>query len=168
VNLLIASFYYMAAASIASALLAVTRKNPVHSMLWVLALFLHVAGIFLLLSAEFLAAVQIIVYAGAILIFYVFVVMLLDLPDEEARPRFGSHWPLAAIAGLCFASLAGFARSGLGKGSAERIGDPQGKLSAIGMALFGSFALPFEIVSLVLLAAIIGTVVITRRRTAGS
>ena len=59
-----AAFYYMAAASIASALLAVTRRNPVHSMLWVLSLFLHVAGIFLLLRAEFLAAVQVIVYAG--------------------------------------------------------------------------------------------------------
>ena len=80
----------MAAASVASALLAVTRRNPVHSMLWVLALFLHVAGIFLLLGAEFLAAVQVIVYAGAILIFYIFVVMLLDVPAEEARPRFGS------------------------------------------------------------------------------
>ena len=96
-----AAFYYMAAASVASALLAVTAKNPVHSMLWVLALFLHVAGIFLLLGAEFLAAVQVIVYAGAILIFYLFVLMLLDLPDEEARPRFGRHWPLAAGVGLC-------------------------------------------------------------------
>ena len=86
-----AIFYYMAAASVVSALLAVTRRNPVHSMLWVLALFLHMAGMFLLLDAEFLAAVQVIVYAGAILIFYLFVVMLLDLPDEEARPRFGPH-----------------------------------------------------------------------------
>src|SRR6516164_543277 len=104
----------MAAASIASALLAVTRRNPVHSMLWVLALFLHVAGIFLLLGAEFLAAVQVIVYAGAILIFYLFVVMLLDLPDEEAKPRFGSHWPIAAALGLGFVALALLARLGAG------------------------------------------------------
>src|SRR5262252_9012027 len=112
--LLTATFYYMAAASVASALLAVTRRNPVHSMLWVLALFLHVAGIFLLLGAEFLAAVQVIVYAGAILIFYLFVVMLLDLPDEEARPRFGRHWPLAAAAALSFAALGWLARLGAG------------------------------------------------------
>ena len=103
------AFYYLAAASVASAILAVTRKNPVHSMLWVLALFLHVAGIFLLLGAEFLAAVQVIVYAGAILIFYLFVLMLLDLPGEETRPRFGKHWPFAAAAGLSFAALAWFA-----------------------------------------------------------
>src|SRR5919197_1538604 len=113
-TLLTATFYYFAAASIASALLAVTRKNPVHSMLWVLALFLHVAGIFLLLGAEFLAAVQVIVYAGAILIFYLFVVMLLDLPDEEAKPRFGNYWPLAAAVGVCFAALAWLTSSGSG------------------------------------------------------
>jgi NADH-quinone oxidoreductase subunit J len=171
-TLLTATFYYMAAASIASALLAVTRRNPVHSMLWVLVLFLHMAGIFLLLGAEFLAAVQVIVYAGAILIFYLFVVMLLDLPDEEAQPRFANHWPFAAAAGLCFATLAWFARVGTGIAPAATRaaveGPPQGGLAAIGMALFGPFLLPFEMASLVLLAAIIGTVVIARRRAVGS
>jgi len=160
----------MAAASIGSALLAVTRKNPVHSMLWVLALFLHIAGIFLLLGAEFLAAVQVIVYAGAILMFYLFVVMLVDLPDEEAHSRFGSHWPLAAGVGLGFAALAWLARAGAGVAPAgNRVAaeaDPQGSLAAVGMALFGPFALPFEIASLLLLAAIIGAVVLARRRAA--
>lgn len=170
------AFYYMAAASVASAILAVTRKNPVHSMLWVLALFLHVAGIFLLLGAEFLAAVQVIVYAGAILIFYLFVVMLLDLQDEEARPRFGKHWPLAAAAGLSFAALALLAQvetfdpAGAGVVTAvNRMpteGPPQGSLSEVGLSLYGPFALPFELASLVLLAAIIGSVVLARRRAA--
>src|SRR2546428_9174296 len=94
------AFYYLAAASVASAILAVTRRNPVHSMLWVLALFLHVAGIFLLAGAEFLAAVQIIVYAGAILVFYLFFVLLLDVPSETAGRRFGAHWPWCAAAGV--------------------------------------------------------------------
>src|SRR6516164_6212724 len=136
----------MAAASIASALLAVTRRNPVHSMLWVLALFLHVAGIFLLLGAEFLAAVQVIVYAGAILIFYLFVVMLLDLPDEEAHARFGRHWPAAAAVGLSFTVLVWLARAGAAPAAtrAGSTGAPNGGLVAIGMALFGPFALPFE------------------------
>jgi NADH-quinone oxidoreductase subunit J len=169
--LLTAIFYYMAAASVASALLAVTRKNPVHSMLWVLALFLHLAGIFLLLGAEFLAAVQVIVYAGAILIFYLFVVMLLDLPDEEARPRFGKHWPFAAAVGLGFAAIALVARAGNGLAPAATRapaeGPIQGSLSAVGMALFGPFELPFEMASLLLLAAIIGAVVLARRRAAG-
>jgi NADH-quinone oxidoreductase subunit J len=171
-NLLTATFYYLAAASVASALLAVTRRNPVHSMLWVLALFLHVAGIFLLLGAEFLAAVQVIVYAGAILIFYIFVVMLLDLPDEEAQPRFGNHWPFAAAVGLGFATLGWLARFGAGLApAAPRVaadGPPLGSLRSIGMALFGPFSLPFEMASLVLLAAIVGAVVLARRRAAGS
>ena len=167
-----AAFYYMAAASVTSAILAVTRKSPVHSMLWVLALFLHVAGIFLLLGAEFLAAVQVIVYAGAILVFYLFVLMLLDLPGEQARPRFGAHWPLAAAGGLGFAVLAWLAHTidPVGAGiapAAERMaaeGPPLGSLSEVGMALFGPFALPFEIASLILLAAIVGAVVLARRR----
>jgi NADH-quinone oxidoreductase subunit J len=170
-TLLTATFYYMAAASILSALMAVTRRNPVHSMLWVLALFLHVAGIFLLLGAEFLAAVQVIVYAGAILIFYLFVVMLLDLPDEEARARFGAYWPVAAAVGLGFSALVWLARAGTGpastSGNAAR-DQPSGSVSAIGFALFGPFALPFEIASLLLLAAIIGTVVLARRKPSGS
>ena len=175
------AFYYMAAASVTSAILAVTRKNPVHSMLWVLALFLHVAGIFLLLGAEFLAAVQVIVYAGAILIFYLFVLMLLDLPGEETRPRFGKHWPFAAAVGLSFAALPWLAQvktlDAIGPGvarvtpDAERLAaesPSQGSLAEIGRALFGEFALPFEMASLVLLAAIVGAVVLARKRTAGS
>src|SRR5438876_6751351 len=113
------AFYYLAAASIASAVLAVTRRNPIHSMLWVLALFLHVAGIFLLLGAEFLAAVQVILYAGAILVFYLFFVMLLDLPAEVAEPPFGAHWPLCAGAGAGFAVLAWYARADPGLSSAS-------------------------------------------------
>ena len=167
-----AIFYYLGAASIASALLAVTRRNAVHSLLWVLALFLHVAGIFLMMAAEFLAAVQVIVYAGAILIFYLFVVMLLDLPGEEVQSRFGRHWPFAAVVGLSVAALAWFAQPdtlhvrGLGdvtRGVASET-PPLGSLSGIGMALFGPFALPFEIASLILLAAIVGAVVLAKRR----
>src|SRR5256885_11070359 len=104
-----AAFYYLAAASVTSAILAITRKSPVHSMLWVLALFLHVAGIFLLAGAEFLAAVQIIVYAGAILVFYLFFLMLLDLPSVTAGRRFGAHWPWCAAAGLGFTAPAWYA-----------------------------------------------------------
>jgi NADH-quinone oxidoreductase subunit J len=175
-----AAFYYLAAASVASALLAVSRKNPVHSMLWVLALFLHVAGIFLLLGAEFLAAVQIIVYAGAILVFYLFVLMLLDLPGEEARPRFATHWPLAAAGGLGFVALCllvnlppansdalANSRKGPESMSAGLLSDgpAMGSLSDVGRVLFGPLALPFEIAGLVLLAAIVGAVVLVRPST---
>jgi NADH-quinone oxidoreductase subunit J len=161
------AFYYLGAACVTSAILAVTRRNPVHSVLWVLALFLHVAGIFLLVGAEFLAAVQVIVYAGAILVFYLFFLMLLDLPSEAAGPRFGAHWPLCAAAGLAFAALAFYMRGlGLAPPSTAAAGGPApGNLSTVGMALFRQFALPFEIASLILLAAIVGAIVVAKRRT---
>lgn len=166
-------FYYFAAASIASAILAITRHKPIHSLLWVLALFLHVAGIFLLMGAEFLAAVQVIVYAGAILVFYLFFLMLLDLPSEAAAPRFSAHWPLSVVAGVAFAMLIGYARNIPGAlvppvppSSAAAAGAPSsGNLATVGTALFTEFALPFEIVSLVLLAAIVGAVVMAKRKT---
>lgn len=161
------AFYYLAAASIASAILAVTRRNPVHSMLWVLALFLHVAGIFLLVGAEFLAAVQVIVYAGAILVFYLFFLMLLDVPSEAAERRFGAHWPLCAVVGVAFAALAWRAQApGLAPPAQPASAGPpaSGNLSTVGTALFTEFALPFEIASLILLAAIVGAVVVARRK----
>ena len=164
-----AAFYYLAAASIASAGLAVTRSNPIHSMLWVLALFLHVAGIFVLVGAQFLAAVQVIVYAGAILVFYLFFVMLLDLPSETAGRRFGAHWPLATAAGAAFALLlVRWHQPGLATPTPAATTDaaPVPHVAAVGTMLFTEFALPFEVVSLVLLVAIVGAVVVARRKTA--
>ena len=164
-----AAFYYLAAASIASAGLAITRSNPIHSMLWVLALFLHVAGIFVLVGAQFLAAVQVIVYAGAILVFYLFFVMLLDLPSETAGRRFGPHWPLATAAGVAFALLlVRWHPPGLATHTPAATTDaaPAAHVAAVGAMLFTEFALPFEVVSLVLLVAIVGAVVVARRKTA--
>ncbi|HET6364924.1 MAG TPA: NADH-quinone oxidoreductase subunit J, partial [Nitrospirota bacterium] len=76
-------FLYFAAVMLASAILMITRRNPIHSVLFMLLLFFHIAGLFVLLNAEFLAAVQLIVYAGAILILYLFVVMLLNVDKES-------------------------------------------------------------------------------------
>lgn len=164
----LAAFYAMAVASVASALLAVTRRNPVHSMLWILALLLQVAGIFLLLGAQFLAAVQVIVYAGAILVFYLFVLMLLDLPDEVSSPRFGRHWPLAAVAGVSCLALGWIARGAAFAPAPAGGGASAGSPREIGVALFGPFLLPFEIVSLLLLVAIVGAIVLIRRKAPGS
>jgi NADH-quinone oxidoreductase subunit J len=161
------AFYYLAAASLTSAVLAVTRRNPIHSMLWVLALFLHVAGIFLLVGAEFLAAVQVILYAGAILVFYLFFVMLLDLPDEAAGARFGAHWPLCAAAGIGFAALAAYARNFALPAASQHATATEsgsGNLATVGHALFTRFTLPFEITSLILLAAIVGAIVVAKRK----
>jgi len=173
-------FWYLAGASVVSAILAVTRRNPVHSMLWLLALFLHVAGQFLLLQAEFLAVVQVIVYAGAILVFYLFVLMLLDLPGEEQKPRYGTHWVWALAGGLSLVALAGLAMmdtdpqlplntssvADVSADTASKSGEEgvTGGLVEVGNALFRRFTLPFELASLVLLSAIIGAVVLAGGR----
>ncbi|MBI2069965.1 MAG: NADH-quinone oxidoreductase subunit J [Elusimicrobia bacterium] len=162
------AFAYLAAASVTSALLAVTRRNPIHSVLWVLALFLHVAGIFLLAGAQFLAATQIIIYAGAILVFYLIILMLLDLKVEGNEPRYGAHWIFGVAAGLGFVVLAATALRSL-KGLAFDGPLPEGVLwqptvADLGTALFGDFAVHFEIASLILLAAIVGAIVLGKRR----
>src|SRR5512139_2327239 len=93
-------FLYFAAVIIVSAVLTITRRNPVHSVLFMLLLFFHIAGVFVLLNAEFLAAVQLIVYAGAILILYLFVVMLLSVDRESQAARANRFWPWLIAFGL--------------------------------------------------------------------
>src|SRR5512142_1697436 len=86
-------FAYFAAVILISGILMITRRNPIHSVMFMLLLFFHIAGIFVLLNAEFLAAVQLIVYAGAILILYLFVVMLLNVDRESSAARANRFWP---------------------------------------------------------------------------
>jgi NADH-quinone oxidoreductase subunit J len=93
-------FIYFAVAMTVLSLLVVTRKNPVHSVLWMLVLFIHIAGLYLFLNAEFLAAIQIIVYAGAILVLFLFVIMLLNLKKEETVKKYQAQWPVGAGIGV--------------------------------------------------------------------
>ena len=90
-------FFYFATVMTVISLLVVTGKNPVHSVLWMLVLFVHMAGLYLFLNAEFLAAIQIIVYAGAIMVLFLFVVMLLNLRTEEKEFRLQTQWPVSAV-----------------------------------------------------------------------
>src|SRR5512144_2967778 len=100
-------FLYFAAVILVSAVLMITRRNPVHSVMFMLLLFFHIAGVFVLLNAEFLAAVQLIVYAGAILILYLFVVMLLNVDRESRSPRANRYWPWIVAFGLIVAAEIG-------------------------------------------------------------
>src|SRR5208283_6164066 len=87
-------FGYFAIVMVVISLLIITRKNPVHSILWMLALFFHIAGLYLFLNAEFLAAVQLILYAGAILVLFLFVIMMLNVREEITGKRFMKRWPI--------------------------------------------------------------------------
>ncbi|RJQ44507.1 MAG: NADH-quinone oxidoreductase subunit J [Nitrospiraceae bacterium] len=150
-------------------LLVVTRKNPVHSVMWMLLLFVHIAALYLFLNAEFLAAIQIIVYAGAILVLFLFVIMLLNLRKEETEKRFQRQWPFGAGIGVVlavfFVLIVGKIDviPPLGQYSIDAIRS-EGHIMTVGKVLYTEFLLPFEIASLILLVAIIGAVVLAKKR----
>ena len=162
-------FSYFAVMMTVLSLLVVTRKNPVHAILWMLILFVHMAGLYLFLNAEFLAAIQIIVYAGAIMVLYLFVVMLLNLRKEETELRFVKQWPAAlgaaAVLGVILVSVLSkiTVLPPPGEYSIEAI-KSVGSIMTIGKVLYTQYLLPFEIASIILLVAIIGAVVLAKKR----
>lgn len=163
-----AIFAYLAGAIIVLAILVITRRNPVHSVLFMLLMFFHVAGLYLTLNAEFLAAVQVIVYAGAILVLFLFVVLLLNL-KEELRLRRGTwSWPFgAAVAAAlfiaAFLSLRSFVPGTKGV-ITTAVMKAETNTKVLGRILFTEYLFPFEVVSLVLLVALIGAIVLAKKR----
>ncbi len=161
-----AAFFYLAGVIVISALLVVGFRSPIYSAIALMVMFFHVAGLYLILNAEFLAAIQIIIYAGAILVLYLFVVMLLNLKREEER--LGWKALVGVTAGLLvFAelSLIFFSShfSGMtGDYTIERVLDA-GQTQTMGLALFTQYLLPFEIASLILLAAMVGAIVLAKK-----
>ena len=158
-------FGYFATVSIVAGVFTIALKNPVHCGMSLLTLLLHVAGLFVLLNAEFLFAVQIIVYAGAILILYLFVLMLLNLKTEEQFLH--KKYPFALFAGiailgeiliLIFQTPYGGAK---GKATTEVI-VTTGPSHAIGLTMFSDYLLLFEIVGVFLLGAVIGAIVLAK------
>lgn len=160
-------FMYCALMIIASGILAISLRNPVHCVLMVLVLFFHMAGLYLTLNAEFLAAVQIIVYAGAILVLYLFVLFLVSLREELRLDAFiPSAWLGRAIAaGLAAAllyAIGGFSLGDKGHWSVEAVRELT-HTKVIGQELYSTYLLPFEIAGLILLVALIGGLVLARR-----
>lgn len=161
-------FGYYAAVIIVLSILVITRRNPVHSVMWMLLLFFHIAGLYLFLNAEFLAAVQVIVYAGAILVLFLFVVLLMNLREELETNRFVAFWPFglaicAAILVAVIGALGSFVPPPLGEYTVEKIQDAT-HTKMLGSILYTEFLFPFEIASLVLLIAIVGAIVLAKKR----
>ncbi len=161
----VAFFAYFALMSIAAGALTVALKNPVHCGLALLALLLHVSGLFVLLNAEFLWAVQVVVYAGAILVLYLFVLMLLNLKTEERYFHSSFHlFLIPALLGslyvlvLLFRSPFGGAKGDATAGAVLQEGDTY----AVGIKMFSDYLLQFEIVGVFLLGAIIGAIVLAK------
>ncbi|MHB8482384.1 MAG: NADH-quinone oxidoreductase subunit J [Nitrospiria bacterium] len=158
-------FSYFAAVIIISGIMVISLSNPVYSVLNLLVMFFHVAGIYILLNAEFIAAVQIIVYAGAILVLYLFVVMLLNLSGKE-ESHTKQYLMGSFIGGTLFIDIIIFLNRSLfsgtpGTDTVEKI-QTVGNTQAIGESLFTTYLWPFEIASLVLLAAMIGAIVLSK------
>ncbi len=164
-------FLTFGALALAAAALCVTRRNAVASALWLVVMFFGLAGCYVLLEAYFVAAVQVLVYAGAIMVLFLFVIMLLDLRKEAPGTapgvplRFGAVAAATlflVVAGLC---LVDADARGLFPDAAAREGlTLDGGAYAIGEALFTRWVLAFEVTSILLLGAILGAVILTKRR----
>ncbi len=160
-------FYLLAAISLLAAAGIVAARNPVHSAIFLVLTLFNTAGIFVMLGAEFLAAAQVIVYAGAALVLMLFLLMLVD---PQALPQRGGGHPIQRIVGpllgvILFlevgAAIANRAMvGGLGNASPENIAFVGGSTQAVGNLLFTQYLLPFEIISLVLLVGVAGAIVL--------
>ena len=159
-------FYTFATVAVVSAILVITRKNAVHSAMFLAATLLSVAGVFLSLHAEFLAGVQVIVYVGGILVLFVFVIMLVPTDRAVFERRYNRQGKVAlAVAAILVAEL-GY---GLYSGQDIEFAGPaagtviEGNSQWVGTVLYQNYLLPFEIASILLLVAIIGAVVLSKK-----
>jgi NADH-quinone oxidoreductase subunit J len=160
-------FALLALVAVASAIVVVSARRVVASALALVLCFLAVAGLFILQGAEFLGAVQIMLYAGSIVVLFVFVVMLANLRGEESGDWTGPRAFGAALLGVVvFAQLvAVFARTrGWLLAPSNGLAPGEGHIQVLGKVLFREYLLPFEVLSVILLAALFGLIVIGRRK----
>ncbi len=157
-------FYILAAASILTALLMVTARNPVHSVLYLILTFFCIAGQYVLLNAQFLAVVHIIVYAGAIMVLFLFVLMLLNL-NTETEPQKSTLWQVAGAvaAGLLLVTMTGALRGSGEMEPAAQADASLGLVKNLGRLLFTDYVVPFEISGILFLSAMVGAVMVGKK-----
>ena len=165
-------FYLFGAVAVVASLLVIAQRNPMYSVLLLIASFGALSGLYVLLDALFVAVIQIIVYAGAIMVLFLFVVMLLNAPqedteyDEKAHPRmrtgpmrFGGLLAAALAAELVWALTSAPESGGFAGGAVSSV-------AAIGRRLFADYSFSFEVTSILILVAMLGAVALARRGTA--
>jgi NADH-quinone oxidoreductase subunit J len=151
--------------AVGAAVKVVTEKNAVHAALFLILNIISLAVIYLLLGAEFVAAIQVIVYAGAIMVLFLYVAMLSgEAATPEGPDRLAWQRRIAVGAGLILAALIYRAAAESGQGHAVSIGAIGGSPAEVGRLLFTRYALPFEIASLLLLIAMVGAIALAKRR----
>ena len=153
-------FYFLSFLAVMFAMLVVLSKNPVHSVLYLILTFFCIAGHYVLMNAQFLAAVHVIVYAGAIMVLFLYVIMLLNL-NEETEPHKPAILKISAAicSGLLLVILVG-ALKGTEQIQAVQPPTEIGTVKNLGKIMFNEFLLPFEVTSLLLLAAMVGAVML--------
>ena len=162
-------FYLLSALALMGGVLVITRRNAVHSALALILTLLALAGIYLMLYAPFVAGVQIILYAGGIMVLFLFVIMLVNLERAEKEKQFNKQWVIAVLAsfalGILFVEILNRSRI-----LHELMQKPPAQLAEtsntqqIGIVLYGNYMFAFEIASLLLLVAIVGAVVMAKKR----
>ena len=161
-----ALFIIFGLAAIVAAITVVYHSNPVMSAISLVACLFCIALIYVLLNAHLIAVLQILVYAGAVMVLFLFVIMMLNLRDEELEPRklsFGRLFGCAVGLVVLFLVVAEVAKSKLP--AAAKIAAEFGTVKHVGLKLFSKFLLPFEVTSILLLVAIVGAVMMARRKT---
>jgi NADH-quinone oxidoreductase subunit J len=153
-------FYFLSFLAVLSALMVVFSKNPVYSVLYLIITFFTIAGHYVLLNAQFLAVVHVIVYAGAIMVLFLYVIMLLNL-NKESEPHKSNILKIAAVicAGLLLLILVGSLK-GTESFHHQAVDANLGMVKNLGDVMFKQFLLPFEITSILLLAAMVGAVML--------
>ena len=166
------AFYLMAAATIASAIAVVSSRNPVHSVLFLIASFFSAAGLFVLLGAEFLAMLLVVVYVGAVAVLFLFVVMMLNIDIEELRRGFTRYaWLGVLVAAVVVFEIAGVVltrRLGIdGTRGAPPLPAGYSNTGELGTLLYSAYAYPLEIAAMLLLVAIVAAISLTLRHRRG-
>jgi len=166
------AFYSLAAFILGFAVLVITARNTVHSVLFLVVNFLFVAALYVMLHAEFMAVIQVFVYAGGIVVLYLFVVMLVNLkrpPEVHADPRRRGRLGLV-VSGLLLAQLvaiAAYSTTQAAAGPASRALAPSppvsGNVEQVGWLLYTHYLVPFEVASMLLLVAMIGAIILAKR-----
>ena len=171
------AFYLFALLVVASGVFTIMARNPVHSVLWLILAFFNAAGLMIIVGAEFIAALLVIVYVGAVAVLFLFVVMMLDIDFAELRAGFIKNFPLGiAIALVLLAELvlgigayrAGALELGVPDGTAAPIMD-RSNIESLGAVLYSKYLFLFETAGIILLVAMVGAIVLTHReRPAGA
>ena len=161
-------FTFAGVVAVASALLMITRRSPVISVLYLIVNFFCLSVLYLTLRAQFIAVIQILVYAGAIMVLFLFVIMLLNLGDEQGlieRKSFKKTAAVVLAAALCAEVLAALVWTAAAPQAGRGAGTPNlGTVESIGQALFTKHLLAFEVTSILLLAAIVGVLVLAKKK----